>query len=65
MLTSLSFMSLLWKQDMLYMDNLEASVIILRKLSHEWKEHSAKHPTVDTLRETLQSFKQKVSLSDI
>jgi len=45
--------------DMLYMDNLEASVIILRKLSHEWKEHSAKHRTLDTVRETLQSFKQK------
>lgn len=50
---------------MLYMDNLEASVIILRKLSNEWKEHSAKHRTLDTLRETLQSFKQKVSLSQI
>ncbi|KAB1211307.1 hypothetical protein CJ030_MR6G021503 [Morella rubra] len=45
--------------DMLYLDNLEASVVILRKLSEEWKEHSAKHPTLNTLRETLQSFKLK------
>lgn len=45
--------------DMLYLDNLEASVVVLRTLSDEWKEHSAKHPTRDTLRETLQSFKQK------
>lgn len=45
--------------DMLYLDNLEASVVILRKLSDEWKEHSVKHRTLDTLRETLQSFKLK------
>ncbi|KAK7843013.1 transmembrane protein 214-a, partial [Quercus suber] len=45
--------------DVLYLDNLEASVVILRKLSEEWKERSAKHPIWDTLRETLQSFKQK------
>lgn len=50
---------------MLYLDNLEASVVILRKLSEEWKEHSAKHPTLNTLRETLQSFKLKVSLLQI
>ncbi|KAG6659940.1 hypothetical protein CIPAW_03G071300 [Carya illinoinensis] len=45
--------------DMLYLDNLEASVVILGKLSDEWKEHSVKHRTLDTLRETLQSFKLK------
>ena len=61
----LNLVSLLWKQDVLYLDNLEASVVILRKLSEEWKERSAKHPTRDTLRETLQSFKQKVNLFQI
>ena len=61
MYISLNLVSLFWKQDMLYLDNLEASVVILRTLSDEWKEHSAKHPTRDTLRETLQSFKQKVN----
>lgn len=45
---------------MLYLDNLDASVAVLRKLSNEWKEHSAKHSTVDPLRETLKSFRQKV-----
>lgn len=61
----LNLVSLLWKQDVLYLDNLEASVVILKKLSEEWKGRSAKHPTWDTLRETLQSFKQKVNLSQI
>lgn len=46
---------------MLYMDNLEASVAVLTKLSDEWREHSLKHPTLDPLRETLNSFRQKVS----
>ncbi|KAF7831097.1 Transmembrane protein 214-A [Senna tora] len=45
--------------DTLYMDNLEASVVVLRKLSEEWREHSLKHPTLDPLRETLKSFRQK------
>ncbi|KAK7321496.1 hypothetical protein VNO77_32207 [Canavalia gladiata] len=45
--------------DLLYMDNLEASIGVLRKLSNEWKEHSVKHPTLDPLRETLKSFSQK------
>ncbi|KAK9194397.1 hypothetical protein WN944_005104 [Citrus x changshan-huyou] len=45
--------------DMLYLDNLEASIVVLRKLSDEWKEHSVKDPKGDRLRETLSSFKQK------
>lgn len=45
---------------MLYLDNLEASIVVLRKLSDEWKEHSGKHVTLDPLRETLKSFRQKV-----
>lgn len=45
--------------DMLYLDNLEASIVVLRKLSDEWKEHSVKDPKGDRLRETLNCFKQK------
>lgn len=45
---------------MAYLDNLEASVAVLRKLSDEWKEHSVKCPTYEPLRETLKSFRQKV-----
>ncbi|KAG5052938.1 hypothetical protein AAZX31_02G230200 [Glycine max] len=45
--------------DFLYMDNLEASVVVLRKLSGEWKEYFVKHPTLDPLRENLKSFSQK------
>ncbi|PON42794.1 hypothetical protein PanWU01x14_279200 [Parasponia andersonii] len=45
--------------DLLYLENLEASVVVLRKLSSEWKEHSVKHLTLDPLRETLKGFRQK------
>ncbi|KAF7816459.1 Transmembrane protein 214-A [Senna tora] len=45
--------------DMLYMDNLEASIVVLRKLSDEWKDHSVRHPTLDPLRETVKNFRQK------
>ncbi|XP_031257933.1 uncharacterized protein LOC116115937 [Pistacia vera] len=45
--------------DMVYLDNLEASVAVLRKLSDEWKEHSVKCPTSEALREALKSFRQK------
>lgn len=50
---------------MLYLDNLEASVVILRKLSGEWKECSKKHSNLNNLTETLQSFKQKVDVFQI
>nr|XP_011467280.1 PREDICTED: uncharacterized protein LOC101303944 [Fragaria vesca subsp. vesca] len=45
--------------DMLYLDNLDASVIVLKKLSDEWKEHSVKHTSLDLLRETIKSFREK------
>ncbi|OMO55484.1 hypothetical protein CCACVL1_27227 [Corchorus capsularis] len=45
--------------DAVYLDNLEASVAILRKLANDWKELSVKHSTLDPLRETLKSFRQK------
>lgn len=45
--------------DKLYEGNLEASVKVLKKLSEEWKEHSAKLSPLDPLRATLKSFRQK------
>uniref|UniRef100_A0A803R511 Uncharacterized protein n=1 Tax=Cannabis sativa TaxID=3483 RepID=A0A803R511_CANSA len=44
---------------MMYLENLESSVVVLRKLTGEWKAHSVKHLTLDPLRETLKSFRQK------
>ncbi|KAA8530665.1 hypothetical protein F0562_005401 [Nyssa sinensis] len=43
----------------LYLDNLEASVVVLRKLSGEWKEQSAKYSTLEPLKVTLKSLRQK------
>ncbi|KAM7515842.1 hypothetical protein LguiA_005425 [Lonicera macranthoides] len=45
--------------DNIYMDNLEASVVILRKLSNEVKVHSAKSPSLEHLKATLKSFRDK------
>lgn len=45
--------------DMVYEDNLEASVAVLRKLSEDWKEHSVKLSPLDPLRETLKNFRHK------
>ncbi|KAL6286803.1 hypothetical protein ACE6H2_011193 [Prunus campanulata] len=45
--------------DMFYLENLDASVVVLKKLSDEWKEHASKHTSLDPLRETLKSFREK------
>ncbi|KAI4357613.1 hypothetical protein L6164_001552 [Bauhinia variegata] len=42
-----------------YEENLEASVSVLKKISDDWKELSAKLSPHDPLRETLKSFRQK------
>lgn len=42
------------------MDNVEASVAILRKITEEWKEFSVKQSSLDALKETLKSFRNKV-----
>lgn len=42
------------------MDNLEASVIVLKQLSDEWKVHTVKHSSLDTLDAALKSFRDKV-----
>lgn len=47
----------LW--DNIYLDNVEASLIIIKKLSTEFKAHSAKGPGLDPLKVTLHSIKLK------
>ncbi|XP_073280422.1 uncharacterized protein [Primulina huaijiensis] len=43
----------------IYLDNIEASVVILRKLAEDWKEFSSKQSSLQALGETLKSFRQK------
>uniref|UniRef100_A0A2P2LD02 Uncharacterized protein MANES_15G131000 n=1 Tax=Rhizophora mucronata TaxID=61149 RepID=A0A2P2LD02_RHIMU len=47
--------------DKIYLENLQASVAILKRLSEEWKELSVKLAPFDPLRETLKNFRLKVS----
>ncbi|XWS34475.1 hypothetical protein CRYUN_Cryun21dG0041700 [Craigia yunnanensis] len=42
-----------------YLDNLESSVAVLKRLSEEWKEHSVKFITLDPLREAIKNFRNK------
>lgn len=49
-----------WEQDKIYLDNVGASVSVLKKLSDEWKVHSAKYASLDPMREAIKSFRQKV-----
>lgn len=53
----------MWEQDKLYLDNLDASVLILKKLSDDWRIHSSKQASLDPLREALKLFRQKVIFS--
>ncbi|KAJ0526224.1 putative transmembrane protein [Helianthus annuus] len=45
--------------DDIYLDHLEASVVILRKLSDQWKIHSDKLSCLDPLKSALKSFRDK------
>ncbi|XP_017236060.1 uncharacterized protein LOC108209586 [Daucus carota subsp. sativus] len=45
--------------DNIYMDNLEVSVAVLKKLTEEWKQLSGKQSSVEGLREMLKSFRHK------
>ncbi|MFS7969800.1 putative transmembrane protein [Helianthus anomalus] len=45
--------------DDIYLDHLEASVVILRKLSDQWKIHSDKLSSLDPLKSALGSFRDK------
>lgn len=49
-------------QEKVYEDNLEASVVILKKIAEKWKDLSVKQSSLDTLTETLRSFKNMVLL---
>ena len=51
---------LVYEQEKVYQDNIEASVSALKKLSDGWKEQSAKLSPYESLRDTLKNFKQKV-----
>ncbi|XP_071686311.1 uncharacterized protein [Rutidosis leptorrhynchoides] len=42
-----------------YEDNLEASVAILKRLTEQWKELSLNQSSLETLSETLRTFKNK------
>ncbi|KAK9051072.1 hypothetical protein SSX86_027698 [Deinandra increscens subsp. villosa] len=44
--------------DMVYSDNLEASIIILRRLNEQWKKLSLKQSFLEALTETLGSLKR-------
>nr|DAD21077.1 TPA_asm: hypothetical protein HUJ06_022540 [Nelumbo nucifera] len=43
----------------IWISNLNHYVVMLQKLSDEWKEHSIKHSSLDPLKETLKSFRLK------
>ncbi|KAI3976960.1 hypothetical protein MKX01_008818 [Papaver californicum] len=45
--------------DKVYLENVGASAAVLKRLANEWKEQSAKHLSLDPLREALKSFRQK------
>lgn len=45
--------------DKIYIDNIEASVAALKKLSENWKEFSPKLSSPQSLGETLKNFRQK------
>ncbi|KAI3668957.1 hypothetical protein L6452_40174 [Arctium lappa] len=45
--------------DDIYLDNLEASVVVLRKLSDEWMIHSVKHSSLEPLKAAFKSFRDK------
>ncbi|KAI3731562.1 hypothetical protein L1987_62751 [Smallanthus sonchifolius] len=45
--------------DKSYSDNLEASIIILRRLNEQWKDLSQNPPSLEALTETLKSLKRK------
>jgi len=53
---------ILYGQENVYQDNIEASASVLKKLSDDWKELSTKLSPHDHLRDTIKNFKQKVVL---
>ncbi|KAJ0634109.1 putative transmembrane protein [Helianthus annuus] len=45
--------------DNFYLDNLKASIVILRRLNEQWKELSLNPPSLEALTATLMSLKRK------
>ncbi|KAI3720131.1 hypothetical protein L6452_21041 [Arctium lappa] len=45
--------------DKVYLENLEASIVVLKRLTELWRELSLKQPSLKALTETLRSFKSK------
>lgn len=44
------------------MDNLDASVAILKKLTEDWKALSVKQSSLEALGDTVRSFRHKVPI---
>lgn len=51
-------------KEKLYVENVGATIIVLRKLSTEWRNYSAKI-SPDTLKVTLKHLRAKVSIATI
>lgn len=47
-------------QEKVYLDNIVASVAVLKKLSDDWKVQATKLSPYEPLREILKNFRQKV-----
>lgn len=62
LLSSCKIYDLFLDQDNIYLENLDASVVILKKLSVEWNVHCVKHSTLEPLKTTLKSFVVKVRM---
>lgn len=60
--TYLVLFLIVYGQEKVYQDNIEASVSVLEKLSDDWKELSTKLSPHDPLRDTIKNLKQKVVL---
>ncbi|KAL1803428.1 hypothetical protein ACET3Z_032075 [Daucus carota] len=45
--------------DKIYMDNLDVSVAVLKKLTEDWRQLSVKQSSLEGLGEALKSFRQK------
>ncbi|KAL4586724.1 hypothetical protein LXL04_011368 [Taraxacum kok-saghyz] len=43
----------------MYSDNLEASIVVLKRLNEKWKELSLNKPSLESLTQTLRTFKTK------
>ncbi|KAI3447520.1 hypothetical protein Pfo_004185 [Paulownia fortunei] len=43
----------------IYLENLEGSVVVLKKLLEEWKAFSVKQPTLEPLKESIKKFRVK------